>query len=847
MVYCLNGETVPDIRVVGGKARALIEMSKAGFQVPDGFVLPVGFFRAWLEIIKSSKEWERFMDEHTRENCDFLKTLAEDFSFDDSQRFEIEESMKMFENDGLFAVRSSSPEEDTAIASFAGEYETTLGVNMETLEHAVLESFISMFDIRVVEYKIQNNIPVDDPQIAVIVQQQIDSETSGVAFSQNPQNGRRDEVMINANYGLGETVVSGHVTPDLYLVRDSELIEVKVADKHVSIVLEEGGGTKAVENERHDLKCLSDEEILQVESLVRKVEKYYKKPMDIEWAFEHGKLYLLQARPITTVMIYFNWDVESLGRGTMYAHAGIAESMPSPLCPLYADFAAIHVPSTLVKLMERLLGEGKAEMMRDTRFITVNGYGYYGMKANLRMLWPFVRRAGLLKKLLSDHPYWVEEEELPKIRRRLLELEKRDLETVDGNELVEMAHELNEMICRYYTYCQIYLAQAYKSEGIFNQFYNRKIKPKTGLSSHVFMVGEDSLPIMADKDLFLLSKWVNEDEVLRRILIQTKHIEEVFSYGGTETKEFVKRFKDHMDRYGHMIYDLDFSKATPAENPQPVFEALKLYIEDESLDPFKRQEESLFNRMDAEEEVRKAVSESTFKRFKKKLDIARSLAPYRENGLANLGICQPFLRKVLLEIGRRLESLKVIDKKDDVFWLGLEDINAFIDGKDIGNKSEEVEERKEMNRAQARVNPPLILPEHAKMMGFSVDAWLPKEIDDDPDATEFEGIGVGGGCVTGKARVINSPDEFDSMEKGEILVTAMTTPAWTPLFALAKGIVTDFGGPLSHSSIVAREYNIPAVLGTGGVSKRIKSGQTILVDGDKGIVKIKDKGGLMKM
>jgi hypothetical protein len=460
MVYQLNDAIIQDLKVIGGKGKALMEMTSAGFPVPGGFVLPVFFFDSWLDGIKTSKTWSDFLADQTKETCDRLKSIAGEYKLNPAQQQSLDKALSSFVPDSLFAVRSSSPEEDLGAASFAGEYETTLGVTIETLEKAIVDSFVSMFDIRVVEYKKQNDISIDDPRIAIIVQKQIDSDVSGVGFSQNPQNGQSDEVMINANYGLGETVVSGQVTPDIYIIRDQEIIQKKIANKHIAIVLEREGGTREVENENPQGETLSDQQVLQLSDLIKRVERHYEKPMDIEWAVENGELYLLQARPITTTKIYFKWDIEDLGRGTMYAHAGIAESMPTPLSPLYADFAEIHVPSTIFKLMERLLGEGKAEGMRDSKFKTINGYGYYGMRVNLRFMWPFIRRVRLLMRLFNEQPVWVENEELPRIKERLEEMQKMDLESADNKKLIEMAHELKEMICEYYTFCQIYLAQA---------------------------------------------------------------------------------------------------------------------------------------------------------------------------------------------------------------------------------------------------------------------------------------------------------------------------------------------------------------------------------------------------
>jgi len=838
LIYRISTEENPKLSEVGGKAKALIETSKAGFPVPKGLVLSVEFFKPWLSSIKESTLWSELLQDVTKEKCEEIKQKAVQLTFNEDQRTELESAMDYLSSEAILVVRSSSPDEDLESASFAGVYETYLGVIEAELESVISKVFASMFDFRVLEYKEQHDVNLENTSLSVIIQKQIHSDVSGVCFSQNPQNGQNNEVMINANFGLGETVVSGQVTPDIYVVKDKQIIQKKIAHKHISVVLSRGGGTKEVENEEPLAETLTEGQVLQLSELTQKIALHYHKPVDIEWAFEHDVLHLLQVRPITTAPLFFNWDVEDLGRGTMYAHAGIAESMPTPLCPLYADFVAIHVPETIGMLMDRLLGEGNAGVMHDTRFITVNGYGYYGMRATLRMMWPFVRRLRLTIRLFDEHPEWVENEELPLIIARLEELKTTKIQYTDSKLLLEMAHTLTKMICKYYTFCQIYLAQAYKSEGLFNQFYDKKIRPETQILSHVFMLGEDSLPILADQALYRLAEWVKEDQSLSQIIINTKAIESILDDDRLELESFKQRFREHIDQYGHMIYDLDFSIPTPVEQPQPIFEALKIYMSGEAVSPIIRQKEALRNREAAEEKVKTTVSPSLYKKFKRKLENARKFAPYREDGLANLGLCQPYLRAVLIELGKRLQSSKVIKEPEDVFWLELEELNGFIGHEITGSKYAEVENRKALNKVQSKVNAPFILPKNAKMFGFKVDAWLPKEMDEDPNAIRFEGLGVSGGTITGKARVIHSVDEFDLMEQGEILVTSMTTPAWTPLFALAKGIVTDFGGPLSHSSIVAREYGIPAVLGTGGSSKVIQSGQTIMVDGDNGIVKI---------
>ena len=194
------------------------------------------------------------------------------------------------------------PEEDLEGSSFAGGYETTLGVTRGTLQAAILHSFTSVFDERIVKYKMQHGLATDDPRIAVVVQRQIASDVSGVAFSLNPQNNCFDEAVINANFGLGETVVAGVVTPDTYVVDKVtlKLIDKSIANKSHALHLENGGGTRERANERPDAPCLTDAQAIDVAQLAARAEYHYGKPMDIEWAIEDGTLHLLQSRPITT-------------------------------------------------------------------------------------------------------------------------------------------------------------------------------------------------------------------------------------------------------------------------------------------------------------------------------------------------------------------------------------------------------------------------------------------------------------------------------------------------------------------------------------------------------------------
>jgi rifampicin phosphotransferase len=226
---------------------------------------------------------------------------------------------------------------------------------------------------------------------------------------------------------------------------------------------------------------------------------------------------------------------------------------------------------------------------------------------------------------------------------------------------------------------------------------------------------------------------------------------------------------------------------------------------------------------------------------------AQSHAPLREDALADVGLGWPVLRRMFREIGRRLVEAHAITEPDDVFWLKMDELERASTALDRNQPIEDfhpaVIERRALWERERRLIPPVALPIKggARFWGIDWSFMMPARTDQAAGDT-IKGIGASPGRVEGTARVIHGPEEFNQMGHGDILVAKITTPAWTPLFALASGVVTDVGGILSHGSIVAREYHIPAVLGTGVATERIHSGQRVMVDGDHGVVTLENQG-----
>jgi pyruvate,water dikinase len=290
---------------------------------------------------------------------------------------------------------------------------------------------------------------------------------------------------------------------------------------------------------------------------------------------------------------------------------------------------------------------------------------------------------------------------------------------------------------------------------------------------------------------------------------------------------------------------MDFVNPVPADAPAPIMETLKFYLQGRGVDPYRRQQEAAAKREQATRMILGRLDPARAALFRKLLSWAQRIGPVREDALAGIGMGWPLLRRLLLELGRRLIEAGAINDANDIFWLEKPEVEAAAAALDGGQARLDsvmamVEARKMEWRGRKRATPPQVLPESNVWSKLGLDRFMPA-VATEQSGPVIKGIPVGTGKVTATARVLHGPEDFGAMQPGEILVASITTPAWTPLFVQAAGIVTDVGGPMSHGSIVAREYGIPAVLGTGVATKRIHSGQSLRVDGDAGTVTLLDE------
>ena len=306
-------------------------------------------------------------------------------------------------------------------------------------------------------------------------------------------------------------------------------------------------------------------------------------------------------------------------------------------------------------------------------------------------------------------------------------------------------------------------------------------------------------------------------------------------------QELRRQFDRHLESFGHMVFDLDFAKPLPRDRPEPMLEVVKMYLSGEGANPHERQKASEALRIQTAEDAMGRLK--GFRRwvFRMALNWGQSLAEVREDALADIGLGYPAMRQMLHVLGERLVQTGALQDASDIYWMEGDEVESAVTALDqkkaVEELSERILQRKAFLQKAKRATPPPMLPPRKKYMGINTQVWL-AESEGNQAKDTLKGVPASPGKVTAPACVLHGPDDFERMRPGDVLVAGTTTPAWTPLFSMAAAVVTDIGGPLSHGSIVAREYGIPAVMGTGIATRRIQDGQIITVDGQAGLVTI---------
>ena len=835
---------------VGGKARNLGRLLAGGFRVPNGFCV-------------TADACVRFLEHNGLDPAGATGETVARGSFPSEVETAIRCSSESLMGAGArpVAVRSSGASEDGRAFAFAGQFETYLNLTdvASVIEHVRL-CWASAWKERLRIYA-----PGLVPRIAVVVQEMVEAEKSGILFTRNPVASGAPGIFVEANWGLGETVVGGEVSPDSYVLdrKSGRVVEKRIA--HKLWRLRPGGRRpEPMPEGLRDEEALSP---LELQTLWRRgceIESFFDgRPQDVEWAFSGGRLYLLQTRPITT----------SVSRPHGAWSRGICDDVWSEaLSPMTASVIADRLSHAYTfQGPARRLGLGA--LVRDDMMKVIDSYMYVNADAvaqalklvpakllmddalvilprKLRREVACARRTWMgivpallrLPGLLMTEPYGlihsnhrrVRQAFFPVFNRRIRSIESQISSARDPDVLLLAANRLTELAVRQQRDVnQWSYAYAMNCIWVLRAMLVRWADLDMATFKDLLLLPERNTTSEVNAALGKLSDEARSNAVLRRTLetgTDASFLECLQAGHG----DFASRFNAFIDAYGIRSANRDFTFERWRERPETVVQMLRQNLGAGPVPVGKKPREVVRS---AEAKVLKRLSDSPWRWarttiFRRVLKYARIYLGLREELRFRLDRLFAGYRAVYLKLGDHLVSRGMLRRRDEVFFLSCGEVeNAFTSG---SVASEDEVDRRIADFERARRRQPYF---------FWIDGRGENPIlGGDPDASRLEGVGTSPGTATGIARLIRGPEEFEALAQGEVLVAPGTDPGWTPLFRRASAVVTEIGGVLNHSSVIAREYRVPAVVGVSGATRRIRTGDRITVDGSLGVVEIHDEG-----
>lgn len=869
----------------GGKGASLSELVKEGLPVPAGFVVTTGAFVSFIQSLDGVAEHLALLDALSATDTPGIRRAAGAFReilknapLTNDLEAAIAEAYTAHCAGARVAVRSSATLEDLEEASFAGQHDTYLGVRGELVVDRVRACWVSMFADNAVAYRRRNRLRERDAQMAVVVQKMADADCAGVLFTADPMTGRRDHCAIDANWGLGESVVSGQVNPDHYVV-DTEsgvVVTATIGKKELAIVPAEGGvETVKLDDDKASKRVLTDAQLLDLAKAGKKMERLKGAPQDIEWCLEGGAIVMLQSRPITSLFpkprlhhddgllrsfmcvghqqanpaafspfmcSLLQWvppyGRDSLGRSSLITDAGDRA---------YLDITGALLSFPMRNVLPRVMDEMSPAIARQARIIRdrpdfKRGRGRSRFKpmvfARLHAL-AFVR---VFARMFLQPPERAKGDWDTFIQRYsagVRDALSRAASDENGDSDAAVVRQVTTTISTFYEDVLPIMAIPILLPGIasvklLTRLMARRVdggvvdQLMRGLDGNIvtamdLMIGDVADLLRQDADALRRAWAIQSDAEAQRFI--DEH----------QSTPFGAAWKDLVDAFGHRAPgEMDIGVPRWSETPHTLLNVVLGKTQAEPGEHRRRHEEGVEVSRAAREKILAAAKGGVFGWPRTRLVkfLARRARAYfamREHHKYILIVTIALLRKAVLDVGQRGVEAGWLKSPYDIFLLRPEELfNPQEHPRDgLGAK---VEERRQNHQRFIDLYPPPILLSTGEIPVAT------NTIVDAPDGALL-GAPVSAGVVTGIARVLRHPND-DVLAPGEILVAPFTDAAWTTLFVHAGGVVLEAGGIMSHGSVIAREYGIPGVAGVPEATRRLKSGQRIRLDGDRGFVEI---------
>ena len=810
-----------DILRAGGKGANLGEMTAAGIPVPKGFVITAEAYREFLKENKIDEFISRALAEAQADERALLSAAGEFRKkiiaghFPAQSEKEIREKYAELGELARVAVRSSATAEDLPDASFAGQQETYLNVQgIEDVLIYIRQCYASLWGDRAVSYRFNQGYNQSTVAIAVVIQEMVESEKAGVLFTLNPVTQNKDEMQINASYGLGESVVSGRVTADSYIVNKAgDIIEVNIGSKETQIVYDDKNTKEEpVSETKRIVRALNDTEIAGLVSAALNIEKHYGMPMDIEWAIQNNNIYILQARAITALknnddekLIQKYIQKKPLPKSTKEFIAFQLEKMPFAYRALDFDYM-----SAINNQKARIFAEGGLVFNSNP---VIDDDGIQTLPNNKKGLTPNIVHIFKIIRMLKNFDY------CSKVCKEFMTHYEQEMEGIKTLHFENMSlAECGTFMERSYELLQQLAYDRFKyalfPSSLMSKKFTKIIKHvDKNCSAFDFYWQLNNRTAVVTNDISRIADEIKKNAALTEAVLSGEKFKTLCA-GFPEFKrladDFIncngfksdyncycieaKTFIEDPDRLVNIVRPLlstpDASDQDSHNNRNYTTLMQKLRNIYGAEYPCIEHDVRNFRYFHVVREESQYLWETLFyyvRQCVKRINMLLLNSEDYKHGIANLFHCE--LTEVL-KAGRLTDAYKEkIARRNEKFPL-----------------AEKVWEA-------------------SKLLVF------------DSTGAVLKGVSGSPGTVVGKVRIIRKPEEFYKMQKGDVLVCHLTDPEWTPLFKLASAVVADTGSALSHAAIVAREFNIPAVLGVGFATTRFKDGDMITVDGNKGEVR----------
>ncbi|CAM5328810.1 rifamycin-inactivating phosphotransferase [Streptomyces avidinii] len=855
------------VAVVGGKGAHLGALSRIeGVRVPGGFCVTTEAFR---RIMVEAPSLDDLLDRLSRVDPDdreAIRTLSaqirrtvEGIRVPDDLAAEITGALARSGEQAAYAVRSSATAEDLPTASFAGQQDTYLNIvgPAEILRH-ISRCWASLFTERAVTYRERGGIDHRTVHMAVVVQQMAFPHASGILFTADPVTGDRKVSTVDAGFGLGEALVSGLVNPDVFTVRDGEVVAKAIASKQRALTALPAGGTQevAIDAQRQDQPALTDAQVVRLVELGRRIEAHFGRPQDIEWCLVDDGFRIVQSRPITTLFpVPESGDREnhvyvSVGHGQMMTDPmkalGFSMWQLTAMVPmheaggrLFVDVTArLASPASRAGLLDAL---GKGDPLIRDALETVLDRGDF--VPSLPDAVPGGPPAGGAPAPIETGPAVVTAL-IERSRVSVAALE-RDIRTKSGPALFDFLLEAFEEHKRLLS--DPLSIQAIMAGMEATWWLNDKLQEWLGeknaadtltLSAPDNITSEMGLALLDVADVirplpevvaFLQGVDPIEDEAFLDELAKLP--------GGAEARDAIETY---LDRYGmRCVGEIDITRPRWRERPGTLVPVILDNVRnfepgaaerrfEEGRKKAQEKEQDVLSRLRALPDGERKADET-----KRMIDRVRTFIGYREYPKYGI-ISRYFLyKRALMEEAGRLVQAGVVPEREDVFHLTFQELHEVVRSNSADDRQalqQLVQQRKEAFRAYHALTPPRVLTSDGEALTGAYRR-------DDVPAGALVGVPVSAGTVEGRARVVLDMAEAD-LEAGDILVTAFTDPSWSPLFVGIAGLVTEVGGLMTHGAVIAREYGLPAVVGVEQATRLIRDGQRIRLHGTDGYVEI---------